>query len=209
MSSSGLRESKKARTRQHIADVAARLFAEHGYESTSIATVAREAAVSEQTVYNYFPTKQQLVLDRDEEIRASLSELVRNRAPGVSPARAIRGEMLAIAESIRSIPPDQLHGTIGYIAAGSPTVHRLALEATDRLADAIAEALTVTTPGLDPAVAKVQGIALAWVSQTIIDESGRRSRRGQTSHQIADELLPLLEAILDDLERWPDHPQPR
>jgi AcrR family transcriptional regulator len=50
MASPGLRERKKARTRQLIADTAARLFAERGYEHVAVTDVAREAEVAEQTV---------------------------------------------------------------------------------------------------------------------------------------------------------------
>ena len=67
MAATGLRELKKARTRRLIADTAARLFAERGYEHVSVSDVAREAEVAEQTVYNYFPTKEQLVTDRDQD----------------------------------------------------------------------------------------------------------------------------------------------
>src|SRR5437870_7397341 len=75
----GLRERKKARTRQLIADTAARLFAERGYERVAVSDVAREAEVAEQTLYNYFPTKEQLVTDRDEQIRDRLCNLIRDR----------------------------------------------------------------------------------------------------------------------------------
>jgi AcrR family transcriptional regulator len=68
MTTPGLRERKKARTRQVIADAAARLFAERGYERVAVSDVARAAEVSEQTVYNYFQTKEQLVVDRDQQI---------------------------------------------------------------------------------------------------------------------------------------------
>lgn len=64
----GLRERKKEMTRQHIADTAARLFATAGYDDVSVVDVARAAEVSDQTVYNYFPAKQDLVLDRADEI---------------------------------------------------------------------------------------------------------------------------------------------
>jgi AcrR family transcriptional regulator len=57
MPEAGLRERKKARTRRVIAGAAARLFAERGYEQVAVSDVAREAEVSEQTVYNYFQTK--------------------------------------------------------------------------------------------------------------------------------------------------------
>ena len=57
MAGQGLRQLKKVRTHRLIADVAARLFAERGYEHVTVSDVAREAEVSEQTVYNYFQTK--------------------------------------------------------------------------------------------------------------------------------------------------------
>jgi AcrR family transcriptional regulator len=65
MAATGLRELKKARTRRLIADTAARLFAERGYEHVAVIDVAREAEVAEQTVYNYFRTKAQLVTGRE------------------------------------------------------------------------------------------------------------------------------------------------
>jgi AcrR family transcriptional regulator len=198
----GLREHKKAQTRRLIADTAARLFAERGYENVAVLDVARDAQVSEQTVYNYFPTKQHLVLDQDEALRDRLTELIRKRPPGTSPAAAIRHEALAFVESIRSVPPDQTRGGLGYLAAISPTIRRLCLEMTDRHAEAIAAAIVDTTSTSNLSVAKVRGIALAWVFQTITDETGRRSRDGQSPARIADELRPLIETIIDDLDRW-------
>ena len=73
---------------------------------------------------------------------------------------------------------------------------------TDRLADALAVVLAETTSTVNLACAKVQGVALAWVFQTITDESGRRSLDGQTWHPIADELGPIIEAIIDELDGW-------
>src|ERR1700722_12026904 len=98
MASTGLRELKKERTRRHIADTAARLFAEHGYENVAVTDVARVAEVAEQTVYNYFPVKEQLVTDRDQQVQDRLSDLIRARPPGVTPAgpgRAHRPPCLA------------------------------------------------------------------------------------------------------------------
>jgi AcrR family transcriptional regulator len=203
METLGLRERKKQRTRQLIADTAARLFAERGYEHVAVSDVARAAEVSEPTVYNYFPTKERLVLDRDEEISDHLTQLIKARAPGVSPAGAIRQEALGFLEGIRSIPTDQFRGGLGYLAAISPTVRRLCLEMTDRLADAIAVVLVETTDTANMASAKVQAIALAWVFQTITDEAGRRIIDGQHPTQIADEVRPIIEAIIDELDKWP------
>src|ERR1700730_2222253 len=90
----GLRERKKARTRRLIADSAARLFAERGYEHVAVTDVARAAEVAEQTVYNYFPTKEQLVTDREEQVQERLCGLIRSRALGVTPAAAVRDAVL-------------------------------------------------------------------------------------------------------------------
>jgi AcrR family transcriptional regulator len=197
----GLRERKKARTRQVIADAAARLFAERGYEQVAVSDVAREAEVSEQTVYNYFQTKEQLVIDRDQLIQEELSRLVRTRAPGTTPAAAIREFVLDAVEGIRRIPVGQWRGELGFLAAISPTVHRLSLEASDRQAGALATAIAETEE-VAPEIAKLRGIALAGVFQIIITEAGRRTREGQRQDQIADELRPAIEAVLDDLDRW-------
>ena len=197
----GLRERKKARTRRVIADAAARLFAERGYERVAVSDVAREAEVSDQTVYNYFQTKEQLVTDRDQLVRDELSRRIRTRAPGTTPAAAIREFVLGTVEGIRRIPAGQWRGELGFLAVISPTVHRLSLEMSDRQATALAAAIA-ETEAVAPEIAKLRGIALASVFQIIITEAGRRTREGQNQDQIAGQLRPAIEAVLDDLDRW-------
>jgi AcrR family transcriptional regulator len=202
MEEARLRERKKQRTREQIAGAAARLFADHGYERVTVSDVARAADVSEQTVYNYFPTKQHLVLDQDEALRDRLVQLVRDRPPGVSPAAAIRAEALAFVDGIAPLPVDQVRGGLGYLAAVSPALRRLSLEMTDRHAQAIAAAIMSTVAEANPVLARVQATALAWVFQAITDETGRRSRAGQPPATIAAELRPQIAGLMDDLDRW-------
>jgi AcrR family transcriptional regulator len=197
----GLRDLKKARTRRLIADTAARLFAERGYERVTVSEIARAAEVAEQTLYNYFPTKEQLVTDREQQIQQRLGELIRSRPAGTSPAAAIRDFVLRTVSATRDQPPEIARGTLGYLAAISPAVNRLALELTDRQATALAEAIGETS-GVAPELARLQGIALAGVFQIIISESGRRAHEGQTPAQIADTLHPQIENILTELDRW-------
>ena len=205
MTEVGLRERKKARTRRVIADAAARLFAERGYEQVAVSDVARAAEVSEQTVYNYFQTKEQLVTDLHGHFEEELDRLIRTRAPGTSPAAAIRERVLDAVEGIRRYPAEQWRGELGYLAAISPTVRRLALEMLDRQAHTFATAISETTT-VAPQIAKLHGIALAGVFQIIIDEAGQRTRAGQTQNRIADELRPAIEAVIDDLDRWTAQP---
>jgi AcrR family transcriptional regulator len=201
MPDAGLRELKKARTRQLIADTAARLFAERGYEQVAVSDVARQAEVAEQTVYNYFPTKEQLVIDRDELVRDRLCDLIRSRPSGTTAAAAVRDFVLESVDGIRGIPRNQWRGELGYLAAISPAVHRLALDMTDRLAAAVA-ATIADTGGVAPEIARLEGMALAGVFQVIISEAGKRTRKGQSQARIADELYPIIARMVDELDRW-------
>ncbi|MFS8199716.1 TetR/AcrR family transcriptional regulator [Streptomyces sp. CWNU-52B] len=197
----GLRERKKARTRRLIADCAASLFADHGYEHVSVSDVARKAEVAEQTVYNYFPTKERLVTDRDEQIQERLCDLIRSRPADVTTVAAVRGFVLEFVAGIGSISPALWRGELGHLAGASPTVYRLALELTDRQAAAFAAAIGDSTP-VRPEIAKFQGIALAGVFQFIVSHVARRTREGLGQAEIAGELYPMVENILDELDHW-------
>jgi AcrR family transcriptional regulator len=80
----GLRERKKLRTRQLIAETAVRMFVERGFDTVPVAAVARAAEVSEATVFNYFPTKEDLVYQGMEAFEDELLAGVRDRPAGES-----------------------------------------------------------------------------------------------------------------------------
>ena len=60
----GLRERKKALMRQQLSDTATRMFLARGFDAVRVSEIAAACEVSEKTVFNYFPTKESLVLDR-------------------------------------------------------------------------------------------------------------------------------------------------
>jgi AcrR family transcriptional regulator len=91
----GLRERKKEQTRQLIAETARRLFSERGFERVTVAEIARTAEVSEQTVFNYFPTKEDLVYWRLQSFEDELLATIRERAPGEPALAAFRRFLLA------------------------------------------------------------------------------------------------------------------
>src|SRR5919201_3189368 len=77
----GLRERKKERTRQLIAETARRLFQERGFDAVTVDDVAREADVSRKTVFNYFPTKEDLFYSGLELFEEELLDAIRGREP--------------------------------------------------------------------------------------------------------------------------------
>jgi len=90
-----LRERKKERTREHIGDVALRLFLERGFDAVTVGEIARAADVAEKTVFNYFPTKEDLVYGRLEAFEGALVEAIRSREPRESVVEAFERFVLS------------------------------------------------------------------------------------------------------------------
>jgi AcrR family transcriptional regulator len=84
MAETGLRERSKARRRAAIIRAAYELFAERGYDATTVADIAEAAEVSPRTVAMYFPAKQDIALSRFTDGAASLTAAIRGRRPGES-----------------------------------------------------------------------------------------------------------------------------
>jgi AcrR family transcriptional regulator len=82
----GLRERKKRLMRQQLSDAATLMFMQRGFDAVRVAEVAAACGVSEKTVFNYFPTKESLILDRLESTMASLKSGLAQ--PGVGPVEA-------------------------------------------------------------------------------------------------------------------------
>jgi AcrR family transcriptional regulator len=83
----GLRERKKRLMRQQLSDTATRMFLERGFDSVRVAEVADVCGVSEKTVFNYFPVKEALIMDRLEGTLAALRTGLGDR--GRSPVEAV------------------------------------------------------------------------------------------------------------------------
>lgn len=79
---SGLRETKKKKTRQAIMDAAIRLFSEKGFEKTSVDELAKEAGVGKSTIYGYFHTKNEIFLAFcEDQVDFVFTDLAQKRDP--------------------------------------------------------------------------------------------------------------------------------
>jgi AcrR family transcriptional regulator len=180
MTEMGLRERKKAQTRQLIADTAWRLFADRGFERVTVAEVAREAQVAVATVFNYFPTKEDLFFSRLEAFGADLVEAVAGRAPGEPALAAFRrqllgaGGLLAQVETGDDQALERLQ-TLNRLIAASPALQASEQQAFAHTAAALADRLAADTgaaPGdLD---AQVAANALVGVQRALVAYTRRR-----------------------------------
>lgn len=200
----GLRERKKERTRALIAETARRLFAERGFEAVSVSEVAEAAEVSEATVFNYFPTKEDLVFQRMEVFEQEMLQAVRGRARGESAAQAFgrfalkpRGLLAARDEEARNA----LLGVSRMIAA-SPALRAREEQILKRYINSLATLLAEETGArhgdLRPLVAAHALIGLhasliAYVRSRIVEENPDHSRLARDMLSEGRKALLLLE----------------
>jgi AcrR family transcriptional regulator len=204
----GLRERKKQQTRRLIADTARRLFAERGFERVTVAEIAREAGVAEKTVFNYFPTKEDLFYSRLEAFEAELLEAIRTREPGESVLGAFRGFLLrprglfdlgARGEDQEATRQIQ---TITRVITESPALLARERQVFERYAAALA-ALIAEETGSAPTDVEPRAVAnaLLGVHRALIDYSRERTLAGARASQVAGELRAQAEQAFARLEQ--------
>jgi AcrR family transcriptional regulator len=154
----GLRELKKHKTRQLITDTARELFAAHGFENVSVAQIARAAELSETTVFNYFPTKEDLVFQGLEAFEGQLLQAVRDRPSGEGVLRAFGRFILEPRGLLAATDPASADALLSAsrMIASSPALAAREQQILARYADSLAALLAEETgarPGdLTPSV---------------------------------------------------------
>ena len=196
----GLRERKKAQQRERIADIAAGLFAERGYDGVSVLDVARTANVSDQTIYNYFPAKHDLVLDRADEFRELYGQAVLDRPEGSSPANALRPLVAADIDRYRGDDARLSRGQFAVLCRESGVLRRFALELREQQADRVVAALGTTDASIPTIVARVHAAALICVVQTITDQIGAHILAGTPTDIAAAEMARACTTAFDHLD---------
>jgi AcrR family transcriptional regulator len=94
----GLRERKKLRTRGAIAGAALDLFAEHGFQATTIKQIADAADVAPRTVSGYFPVKEELVFPDHEEVFDGLAARLTERESGETAVDGLRAWLITFLD---------------------------------------------------------------------------------------------------------------
>jgi AcrR family transcriptional regulator len=101
----GLRERKKLEVRERIAHAAFWLFFERGFDNVTVAEVAAQAETSVQTVFNYFPTKEDLLLNGRRINEGMFLAAIADRPKGLSVIEAARRRVMAAADEFSRFDP--------------------------------------------------------------------------------------------------------
>lgn len=164
----GLRERKKQQTRQAIADAASRLFAERGFDAVTVAEVAREADVSEGTVFNYFPTKEDLFYERMEAFEERVIDAVHDRPPGESVVTAFRRVVLSGSSRLETDETAELIAHAARIVSGSAALRGREREILAHYTDELARVIAAETgAGDDDLVPRAVANALMGVQREL------------------------------------------
>ena len=197
----GLRERKKRLMRQQLSDTATEMFVERGFDAVRVAEVAEACGVSEKTVFNYFPTKESLVMDRFDttmdSLRTGLAE------PGVGPVQAalriLAGELNGMVSWLES--QQNRAETISKVQRftdliqSTPSLRAYQRDVRDQLIDVAADALA-TRAGIAADAPEVRIAAIALLGLWEIHFRGMRQH-------LVDTRTPaeVRDAVTADVER--------
>ena len=182
---SGRRQRKKDETRRAIAEAAMRLFLENGYEKVTIAQIAEAADVSVNTVFNYFPTKEDLFFGADPSSASEPALLRMAREPHESVVAFLRrlldDGIERYAKKSMSLAEIGLMAAVRQVVQESPALQVHAAQAARKVSDdgedsfsrALAKDVKASTSDLTPRLVAGQVFA---IYSTLFLEAERRRR---------------------------------
>ncbi|HYB27181.1 MAG TPA: TetR family transcriptional regulator [Solirubrobacteraceae bacterium] len=196
----GLRERKKQQTREKIARVALELFAERGYDATTLADIAEAAEVAPRTIFAYYESKDDILLCQEVSFLGELKRRLDARPPGTTTVDTLR-EFVSSIEA-----PDESAKQRKQIMTANPALQKK-MRATHAdlepmLAESIAKDLGAASDDIRPLlVAASMTAALTSVSDRIF--AAAASGKPMTHEQamgILDEVLDFLRGGLEALQ---------
>lgn len=142
----GLRERHKARTREVIQEQALRLIAQRGYGGTTCEQIAAAAAVSPATLFRYFPTKEDIILQ--DPYDPMIAEAVRSR-PAAEPAlTAVRRGLADAFAEVYEADLEEVRARTALILS-VPALRSRMVEEQESLVAHLAQALVDRSPDIE------------------------------------------------------------
>lgn len=197
----GLRERKKRETRRQIFDAANRLFVERGFDAVAVAEIARAADVSEVTVFNYFPTKEDLFYGGMQFFEEDLIDAVRSRPRGKSALDAFRRRVLEGADGLATrARVDAIRKAAKTISA-SPALVARERDIVDRYMRQLAAVLAGET-GAAPDDVEPLGAAgaLMVVHRMLVDHVRNQVLAGRRGSELVEDFRSQTRRVFQRLE---------
>ena len=195
--SPGLRERKKQKTRDTIVKVALELFAERGYEQTTIAEIAEAAEISPRTIFAYFPSKEDILFCDLPETQERLAQALRERPEGATALDALRDFIAG------SLSPDRNELLRKRILASDETLRRnerARLAPFEQLmVEAIAEDLHAGPDDIRPQIVAAALIAAFSAIQDRDPAAPPESFSPEQAMAVIDDVMGFLRGGLDAL----------
>lgn len=191
----GLRQRKKAQTREAIYQAARHLFSERGFDRVTVAEVAREANVSEVTVFNYFPSKEDLFYAGMHFFEEELLDAVRLRRPGESALKAFRRKLLESVEGLRSKERFAAIRNATDAYSASPSLASREREIVERYSHELGELLGGDVESMAVAA------ALMGAHRAVVDYVRGRVREGVRGEALADDARTQIRRVFSRLEK--------
>jgi AcrR family transcriptional regulator len=196
----GLRELKKEQTRRRITETAQQLFGERGFDAVTVAQVARAAEVAEATLFNYFPTKEDLFYSGLEAFGDRLIDAVRQRPAGEPALVTVRSFLLQTGGQLAQIAAgdrDALERarTTARVIAASPALRARERQAIAGIAAELAAVLS------DDPVTRAIANALMGVHSALVEYARNRLLANDRPEAIATDVRAYGErafALLED-----------
>ena len=185
-------------TRARIAEVAARMFLERGFDGVTVAEVAREAGVSSVTVFKHFPRKEDLFLDRAADAVEALRSAIRDRAPGADVLAALRDATLRLVDERHPLSGVNDRSTPFFrTVAASPALTARAREIAAELQQTLAEELA-RDPSFEGDGPLLAAFFIAGYG-TVLVETARRLIAGEQRTDLIDDHRARFERLFDAL----------
>ena len=198
----GLRQRKKERVRAQIFEVAQSLFARHGFDSVSVATVAREAEVSEPTVFSYFPTKEDLFFAGLDSFESRLVEAVGQRPVGESASSAFMAKLIESSRSLEERQRVMAIAAASKLIAGSAALQVREREIVARHTRELAAMLArETRSGADDIEAFAVANALMGLHRGLVEHVRSEVRAGNGGRELAADFRRLARRAFGRLEK--------
>jgi len=198
----GLRERKKRQTREAIARAALELFAERGYDETTLADIAAAAGVSTRTIFAYFPGKEDILFCDFQALRDALAGALSERPAGKDALGTLRDFIVSTAAA-----KTELDSKLARIVASDETLssHKRARlsQLQELLAAAIADDLGSGPDDLRPQVAAAS-LAAAF---EVLERHDRALPPPHTAEEVAAAVDPIIAFVHAGLQALPAPPR--